>query len=307
MTTIEIAIKSKFRWNLIFDYDNSDNSGSIVHEFKFTMSGSYSSKKYMETVSVTTRKTAESHGLELQTGASYGPFSASINNSSNSSKELTDMLSNTTSTQTDKTLEWSNEENRTYKVGAHSRVCLYQRSFEAEGMYLRESVYRTTPEPLPKEEMVEEDTIITEVRPTTYLKSLEVYYTSSEVSAPGDRIPENSGQSSDINYRFGGKFVWLVPRYTTNTKEALTRFDVVIQPDEDKHHNDLAKGAGGKFRYLIHVNQKTDLLITKAGLLRSSSSISGTDGWGAKTIDINKGREGSYLYVVWNAEKAWPV
>ncbi|KAG5643219.1 hypothetical protein DXG03_001340 [Asterophora parasitica] len=261
MSTIDIEIKSRFRWGLVFDYNNSDNSGSIVHEYKFKTSGSYKSTTYMETVRVITQTTAESHGLQLQTGASYGPISASISNSSNWSKELSDMLSNTTSVQEEKALEWSNEESRTYTVGAHSRVCLYQRSFEADGIHLVESVFRTTPEPLPKEELVEEDTIISQ----------------------------------------------LVPRYTTNTKEALTRFDIVIQPDEDKRHDDLAKGAGGKFRYLIHVNQQTNLLITKAALRRSGSNGSAPDDWDLQTTDINKGRNGDYLFVLSKVERAWPV
>ncbi|KAG5644039.1 hypothetical protein DXG03_009191 [Asterophora parasitica] len=292
MSTIDIEIKSRFIWNLVFDYDNSDNTGSIVQAYTVKTSGSYTSKTYMQSVSETTQKTAEAHSIDIEAGASYGPISASIKNSNNWSKEVSDMLTNTTTTQRDETKEWSNEEARTYTVGAHSRVCLYQRSFEADGIYLKESVYRSTPEPLKEEELYEEETIITQVRPTTYLKALAVQYTGSELDAPKDRITDLNGGSSDINNRFAGEFVWLVPKYTTNTKEALTRFDFVNQGAHDDRYDDLAKGAGGNYRYLVPVNDGSNLLITKAALLRSDNSTSKPSGWDAKTYDINAGRFG---------------
>ncbi|KAF5380138.1 hypothetical protein D9615_006302 [Tricholomella constricta] len=302
MSDLTIEVKAQFHWNLVFDYDNTGNTGSIVQEYKIKMSGSYTSKTYMETVSSNTRKFAESNEIELATGASYGPVSANLKNTSHTSKEVTDMLQNTTSHQTEETEQWSQEEKRSYTVGPHSRVCLYQRSFEAAGMYVKEDVFRTTPAPLPKEELNEEDTVITDVRPKSFLTALKVVYTSSEIDAPGDRITDVNGGSSDINKGFDGKFVVWFPR-----KSVSCLMDSVCIDDEDKRYDDLAKDAGGQFRYLIPVKETgDDVLLTEAKLLRSSNSVDSHE-FAGKTRDINAGRDGDYLYVVWNTERAYPV
>ncbi|KAI0739512.1 hypothetical protein C8Q80DRAFT_1357391 [Daedaleopsis nitida] len=116
-----------------------------------------------------------------------------------------------------------------------------------------------------------------------------------------NRVREFTGLSDDINYQFGGKYVWLVPQYTENASQGVTGFEIVIQGSADGSMQDLAKGAGGDYRYLLI---KTDVTqerkVTQVTLLRQDSALSGVPaGWDGATIDINKGRGKTYLYLLW--------
>ena len=97
------------------------------------------------------------------------------------------------------------------------------------------------------------------------------------------------------------RYVWLVPEYAATPGEAVTAFDIIIQSAADPSLDDLAKGAGGDYRYLIPARDiQEPSKVTQVILLRSDSAIDGIPaGWSGKTIDINKGRGKTYLYLVW--------
>ena len=104
--------------------------------------------------------------------------------------------------------------------------------------------------------------------------------------------------------RFPFRYVWLVPRYTRTAAHAATAFDFVGQGEHNGRHSDLAKGAGGDFRYLIPVpSARVRGKIVKCGLLRSESYVPLEEakrlGWTGMSIDLNQGKKGDYLYVVW--------
>ncbi|KAI9798907.1 MAG: hypothetical protein M1833_004410 [Piccolia ochrophora] len=117
-----------------------------------------------------------------------------------------------------------------------------------------------------------------------------------------------SGQSIDINKGFGGKYVWLIPNYSSsNINGAITIFYEVI-PGGANTTPDLAKGAGGTFRYLKWQGQAycpgDDFwfcpYVKEVKLWRNGSPKSSPpSGYDAMTTDINEARGGDYLYVVW--------
>ncbi|KAK7690845.1 hypothetical protein QCA50_005947 [Cerrena zonata] len=131
--------------------------------------------------------------------------------------------------------------------------------------------------------------------------NLKVVYGDAPSQAPSDRVRELTGLSDDINYQFGGKYVWLVPQYTEDVGSAATGFDIVIQGESDPALDDLAKGAGGDYRYIIpRTNQQEERKVTQVILLRRDSSIGQVPaGWDGITIDINKGRGKTFLYLAW--------
>lgn len=99
-------------------------------------------------------------------------------------------------------------------------------------------------------------------------------------------------------------FVWLVPEFTSDPEKASTSFNIVIQPDANPDFQDLAKGAGGNYRYL-HPHRGASQKITQVNLLRLDNPISDLPaGYNGKTSDINKDREGTYLYLIWKGEEA---
>ena len=97
------------------------------------------------------------------------------------------------------------------------------------------------------------------------------------------------------------RYVWIVPVYTEDVSNAVTGFDVVIQSQQNPDLDDLAKGAGGDYRYLLtRIDAEEDRKVTQLILFRSDSALDGVPiGWDGITADINKGRGKTYLYLVW--------
>lgn len=108
-------------------------------------------------------------------------------------------------------------------------------------------------------------------------------------------------------------YVWLVPEYTTDTREAVNIIDFVIQGDSNPHYSDLARGAGGSWRYLIPRRVGSlgtpNAFITHFALLRSGTwaTLGPETGFVGTTRDINADRGGDFLFLVWKAQTASPV
>lgn len=96
------------------------------------------------------------------------------------------------------------------------------------------------------------------------------------------------------------RHVWLVPTYTKDISSATTSFHVVVQNTSEKKMDDLARGAGGGYRYIFSkTDQDEPSKIVYAALLRTQSAMSSPPpGWDLITADINKGRRKSRLYIV---------
>lgn len=80
----------------------------------------------------------------------------------------------------------------------------------------------------------------------------------------------------------------------------------IIISEHKLHHPDLALEAGGKYRYLrVDRNTNTPAKITDIALLRNGDSVRFDHvkklGYDGRSIDINQGREGDYLYLVWKS------
>ncbi|KAM5536439.1 hypothetical protein V8D89_009875 [Ganoderma adspersum] len=78
-------------------------------------------------------------------------------------------------------------------------------------------------------------------------------------------------------------------------------FEIVIQGDADGSLKDLAKGAGGDFRYVLAIKDVTkEGKVTQVVLLRLEGALRGRPlGWVGNTIDINKNRGKTFLYLLW--------
>lgn len=107
--------------------------------------------------------------------------------------------------------------------------------------------------------------------------------------------------------RRGDRYVWLVPVYTYNAAEAAVRFDLSIQEKAHSGWPDLAKGAGGSYRYLrAAADPGNPDKITKLILKRSGSEVKSFDAaYSGHTGDINRGRGLDYLYLLWATRAAY--
>ncbi|KAL3479833.1 hypothetical protein BJX99DRAFT_255269 [Aspergillus californicus] len=118
-------------------------------------------------------------------------------------------------------------------------------------------------------------------------------------------VSHGTNASADINNGFGGKFVWLIASYHNNHSTAISDIRIAITDNERSGEDDLARGAGGQFRY-IEINHDGGTKIAELRLLRSNEQATqalinslGYNGW---SNDINGGRGGDFLYLMWKNE-----
>ncbi|KAI0260945.1 hypothetical protein BC834DRAFT_898168 [Gloeopeniophorella convolvens] len=306
---ITLPVTGKFVWDLICDSDNTQNSGEIEHTHTLAINSSYNPSEFLRLVSDTTRKLARPKELPIEPGVSYEVVSAHLGPGRSITNETSNVLEKAfPKSQANPVL--ATEIRAQCKVGAKSKLYLYQRNFYVEDwpMYTSDGKLRTTSSRLTDAEAKEVPLVLT-LRPVNWLVGMTVIYTGSASSAPADRVRDLHGGADDINKGFGGEYVWLVPIWSTDTKQALSGFDLAIQGMPDARFSDLAKGAGGDWRYLIPARAPgAGAFITDVRLVRRDSwAGSPPAGYTGQSGDINRGRKGDWLYLVWRTTPAYPI
>ena len=106
---------------------------------------------------------------------------------------------------------------------------------------------------------------------------------------------------SFLGPNFGDSFSWLAAKYTKDPQKACTGLSVVTQSNSNPQQADLAKGTGGNYRHLItHSDAHNPKKLTTLHLLRSPDPrTSPPVGYDGISSDLNAGRGGSYLYLIW--------
>ena len=103
------------------------------------------------------------------------------------------------------------------------------------------------------------------------------------------------------------RYVWLVGNYTNDPDSACTAYSVAVQGLADDSKADLASGAGGDFRYVLGMRSLgVPIKLTEVRLLRSSNPVNLQalpEGYYGMSGDINRGRKGTYLYLIWRARE----
>lgn len=98
------------------------------------------------------------------------------------------------------------------------------------------------------------------------------------------------------------RFIWLVADFHDNKPSAISQIRIDIQDEQDNGRQDLAAGTGGKFRYLAWRTDGNEK-ITEVQLLRRQSPVSWETlrdlGFQGMSNDINAGRGGDFLHLVW--------
>ncbi|KAF5329226.1 hypothetical protein D9758_018194 [Tetrapyrgos nigripes] len=139
-----------------------------------------------------------------------------------------------------------------------------------------------------------------------YIKN--IYGVSSDSSHPPENcVKELNTSHPDINRGFKGKYVWLIPERANNADEAGTYIQIEITSEHHSGQQDLAQGAGGKYRYLhvLHDSNENEK-ITEAALYRKSNSAgpvtleeAARAGFNRVSSDINEGRGGDFLHLIY--------
>ncbi|EAU83124.1 hypothetical protein CC1G_11650 [Coprinopsis cinerea okayama7 len=305
--TTTIQLKATLYWKLVFEYNNSDNSGQIVQSYTAKVYSESTRSTFSETVSRTTTDIMEKEGITSAADASWGPVSANVSASYEHSEEVNYMLEQTTKLTGEDVYKKETEETRSYTIGPGGKLNLYQQYLSGPGLNAAYNVFSTEPK---RENERTEVIIDVVVEAVEFIRNIRVVYTDSPTEAPTDRIRELNGGNADVNADKKGNYVWLVPEYTRKYKDALTGLDFVQQDHKDDRYMDLAKGAGGSYRYLVPAyNTREKNKFTECTLLRSNHGISLSQvknwGWSGMTLDINAGRGGDFLYVLWKTRYAY--
>ncbi|KAA8907998.1 hypothetical protein FN846DRAFT_946297 [Sphaerosporella brunnea] len=295
VASTEVPLKGCFYWKLVFDYDNSDNAGTITQTYRHRTIERFSQSTFSERATEATRKESGS----VKVGSEYRVVSASVEYGFEGSWQVNDMLSTTTRSQTDLNREIVSEFEREYRIGPHSKLSLYQLYFDGPGITYGCDVYRTTKEP--REEVM----IHVRMKEIEFVSGITVVYGNSQFEKPDDSVKEIHGGNADINAGYGGSYVYLVPTWTTTSENACTGFDVIIQPNSNPDYPDLARGAGGDWRYLRPIKDRHNFnKVVEIGLIRKPRGAGpaglgdvSVKGFNAVSGDLNKDRGGDWLHV----------
>jgi len=97
-----------------------------------------------------------------------------------------------------------------FVVGPKSKMRVYRLIFSGPGITYATETVSTNPKPM-------KDVLIScTVKQKLFLKDIRVVHSSSASQRPRDLIEDNLMKKHDINSGFGGKYVWLVPVWTTS-------------------------------------------------------------------------------------------
>lgn len=284
----KIELVGRYSWVLLFDIDNSNNTGSQIRKEEIKSSLVVNYNNLLRDVQ---EKSLSLHA-NAEVGAKLEVVSVSVTQGFES--KISSLYEKTTEEKTERREERTRTDE--FTVGPHGRLTLYRLVFNGPGIYYETDTVSSTRHP------IEDVTIEAKVQYVRYLKDIMVVYTKDKVSKPADSIEDIKGLNSDINAGFGGDFVWLVPVWTSVASEGATSVELITQSDENKKYSDLAKGTGGDFRYLKMIRNpitKTRIVDVKLYRTGSRSSKPTEFGFDFYTADINAGRRGDYLYLSW--------
>lgn len=301
--TTTVRSEATFSWKLVFSYENPNDKDTIVqtYESKVSRHVSFSSAYEKIHTEAKAQSTTVSFGMnfdiigfDILGGGMKSDYETQT--SISVSDEIKRSISTTedTSSETTATAYWP--------VNPGTKLEIYQLCFTAPGIYEDFSVFSSsnkTPLTIP---------IAYYVKPKQFIQKLEVVYGNLPSEVPQNVVEEVSNQSPDINKGYGGDYVWLVPAWTTDAKKAATTFQFIKQsvPDPNRPNEDLARGAGDSYRYLIPlIDYPHDTKrIVEVKLFRSSNPIDSFPNFDNHTTDINEGRKGDYLYLAWKIATA---
>jgi len=288
-----VNLCGKYYWELMFDIDNTTNSGSIKREVQVECEISMSYEDMVR--SLDSKTIAASMGFHA--GGIFKILDIGVKGELNTEvKSEYEKMAKNQSTFRKKTTKTD-----TYEVGPKSSLRLYRLIFNGPGVSYATDTLSTSEKAM--------DDVIIEVKGKLLpvLKDIEVVYTKDSVSRPDDLIQEARGLNADINSGYGGDFVWLKPIWTDDVTKAVTSIEFVKQKEANSEYKDLAKGAGGDYRYLkLLRDPQSKARITEAGLWRQLNKTEGPryppkETYQFVTKDLNMDREGDYLFVCWNA------
>ncbi|KAE8153778.1 hypothetical protein BDV25DRAFT_14601 [Aspergillus avenaceus] len=300
--TAQIVLTGKVFYQLLDEINNPKDS-TVTKEVTTKISRSITRSTFQQTSSEVAKKEASSASTSVEVGAAYKVLSGSVKAGYETSTEVTTTLSQLYKIEEEEHVEYEETTTRTFNIGAGHRYFIYQEVFQAPGIYVRTGTIKAGDNLDVSEKTVE---FVVEMEPIRFLQDIAVKYGDDAFSKPSDSIYTINNENGDVNSGFGGKYVWLVPKYTTKLAEACTSVDIIVTEDPHSGYSDLAAGAGGDYRYLKpNKNTNTPAKISEVAMHRTPKSqyfgLAEVQklGYDGMSDDINSGRKKDWLRIIW--------
>ncbi|KAL2151252.1 hypothetical protein VTH82DRAFT_6350 [Thermothelomyces myriococcoides] len=272
--TIKITIPYKLGWKKLNGYNNTGNTATTIHRsVEITQSIEISTTNFTHTVTERAREQATKVNAEISAKATYSVVEASVSSGVEHSTVMKDLLSHTKEVTRKQDYRQSTVTKESFDIGPGDQLYFYQRVFNGPGISCSLDVTEVSSDPSLEGTWTDIDMALL-TRPVRFIKYMDVEYTDGEAGAPDDHIREVSGKSADINQGMKGKYVWLKPVWTFDSDEAATGFEIRIQDWHMEGWKDLAKGAGGSYRYVYsNHNSYATQRVVDARLIRGSQGL----------------------------------
>ncbi|RGP72136.1 hypothetical protein FLONG3_6859 [Fusarium longipes] len=310
---ITVKVPAKLYWKMIDSYDNSHNSNTTyTRSTTIHKSTELRIREFSKTVEESASDKIKKENISANAGLSWKILNINLSAGVDVTTNIRDSLSHINETEFTANYKEERTETTSYNIGPRDSVYLYQRVLSVAGVEILSDSFSTESHKKGKDEDTVDFLIDVDIRAIQYVKDINVAYGDQPSDAPEYRVRAYDNANDDLNSGFRGKYVWLVPVYTYNAKEACTSFDLVIQEDKVMGRDDLAKGAGGKNRYLVPVrDSRVSEKIVDAKLVRRDSSAPAQtlrqmlgQNWEGCDFDINNGRKKDWLYLGWKVMRS---
>ncbi|OTA65850.1 hypothetical protein K449DRAFT_403327 [Hypoxylon sp. EC38] len=303
---VTVKVNCVLSWKLLSEYDNSHNRAATTFNVEISKSRNISGQDYTKHIRELSHQEANRRNLGIVANANWKVVSASLAPSVEASKILQDFVSTSAKAKREGQVREERKDTQSFSVGPGEKLYFYQQHLSGPGL---DFDIPTTAAVSSKKTSADNKSVVIDVvaAPVVYIKETDVIYGTSSSEAPETRVHEWFDQGDDINEGFGGSYVWLVPVYTLDPDEAATSFNIIIQSNPVEGWKDLAKGAGGSYRYIRAAqdssvsNKAIDLALVRTEDAAPARDILARLGpnWDGASRDINENRGGAYLYFAW--------
>lgn len=200
---IDITVEGEYYWERIYYIDNTNQNNPYKETRKISKSVTTSYSDLTKSVMEAAIKTS----MSLDVGGVFDIITVGVKGSLDT--ELTTSYQSTIERKTETTV--TEVLTKEFTVGANSIGEMFRLIYKGPGVtYATGTVSSNGSLPLDKV------FITCRVRQTPLIKDIRVMYTSQSIDMPENVITDTFGGSPDVNKGFGGKYVFLVPVYTSN-------------------------------------------------------------------------------------------
>lgn len=214
----DVNLEGEYFWERIYYIDNRNQSNPYHETRKITKTITTSHSQLTKSAYDASLKI--SHNVEA--GGKLEIISASVKSSLDI--ELSASYQNTVEKKTESTT--TEELTREFTVGADSVGEMFRLNYRGPGVTFATGTISTNGT-IPLDKVI----INCRVRQVPMIKEIKVVHTDENIDMPTNVITETFGTSPDINKGMLGKYVWLVPVWTSKvvSKRCLCLFKKIFQ------------------------------------------------------------------------------